>query len=407
MALSPSTACILDPSPPPTRSTKYDCRNDAFSFWKLPGECFEALTPSTAASEVIADLFLNESYLADCERRTPWAMQSYYRVKRLIPNGLRHYLNSAAIRVRAPREFPRWPCESALLDLRGDWLREAFETLGVRDTWHVGFWPEGHKCSIVLTHDVETRKGFERMEAMADLEERYGFRSAWNLPLAQYEIDWNHVAEMRARGFEFGAHGLSHDGRLFRSKRDFMELSPRLERLADEHDLRGFRAPSTLRDPQLIAQMSFDFDSSFADTEPYEPQPGGTCSLFPFHLSKMIELPYTIPQDHTMIHLLRRSPLPLWVLKAKWIASRGGMILTLTHPDYCGRQPELGLYEEFLKHLAEMESAWRALPSEMATWWRQRSQSHLRLQQGRPVISGSAATRAVAQRLSEEQIMVA
>jgi len=243
------------------------------------------------------------------------------------------------------------------------------------------------------------------MEAMAEVEERWGFRSAWNLPLAQYEIDWTRVAKMRARGFEFGAHGLSHDGRLFRSDQDFAELSPRLERLAAEHDLRGFRAPSTLRDPRLIPLMSFDFDSSFADTDPYEPQPGGTCSVFPFHLSKMIELPYTMPQDHTLLHLIRRNPLPLWVLKAKWIASQGGMILTLTHPDYCGQQPKLGIYEELLRHLADLESAWRALPSQVVKWWRERSNSQLRLEQGRPLIKGPAGARAVARHLNAEMVV--
>ena len=172
-------------------------------------------------------------------------MRAYYCVKRLIPQSLRHRLNSAAIRARTPLEFPSWPCESALVELRRDWVRQSLEVHGLTDGWHIGFWPDNARCCIVLTHDVESPKGFERMEAMAEIEEQHGFRSAWNLPLAQYPIDWRRVARLRARGFEFGAHGLSHDGRLFRSHRDFAELAPILERLAAEHDLRGFRAPST------------------------------------------------------------------------------------------------------------------------------------------------------------------
>ena len=405
MALSPSPATLIEPSALPDPPVECAMRNDPFSFWKLPEQWRDPLEPSIANSEVAAELFLSESYLSDQERRAPSAMRAYYHFKRLIPAGLRHRLNSAAIRARSSLEFPHWPCESALLELRRDWLKGALQTLGVDRGWHIGFWPQGFQCCIVLTHDVESRKGFERIGAMADLEERWGFRSAWNLPLAQYEIDWNQVAAMRARGFEFGAHGLCHDGRLFRSLRDFAELSPHLEKLAREHNLRGFRAPSTLRDPRLIAAMDFDFDSSFADTDPYEPQPGGTCSLFPFHLSRMIELPYTTPQDHTLLHLLRRNPLPLWVLKAKWIASAGGMILTLTHPDYCGQQPQLGLYEELLKQLAEMQLAWRALPSQVAEWWRQRAASHLHIERGHPVISGPARARATAQPLTENPLV--
>jgi len=106
---------------------------------------------------------------------------------------------------------------------------------------------EVHECCIVLTHDVESRMGLERMEAMADIEEKYDFRSAWNLPLAQYRIDWSTIDKLRNRGFEIGAHGLRHDGRQFRSRADFELLAPKLEGLAYKHQLRGFRSPSTLR----------------------------------------------------------------------------------------------------------------------------------------------------------------
>jgi peptidoglycan/xylan/chitin deacetylase (PgdA/CDA1 family) len=269
----------------------------------------------------------------------------------------------------------------------------------------VGFWPERNSCCIVLTHDVESPAGFERMEAIAELEDRFGFRSAWNLPLDQYPIDWKRVERLRAQGFEFGAHGLRHDGMLFRSHRHFMELSPRVQSLAREHNMRGFRSPSTLRNARWISEMDFDFDSSFADTDPFEPQPGGSCSIFPYFIGDMIELPYTLPQDHTLINLLRRDPLPTWIEKMNWIAARGGMILTLTHPDYSGAGSSLRAYTELLKRLADLESAWRALPSEVATWWRQRAGLEMHICDGRPLIVGPE-TRAVARCLRREELMM-
>jgi peptidoglycan/xylan/chitin deacetylase (PgdA/CDA1 family) len=243
------------------------------------------------------------------------------------------------------------------------------------------------------------------MERMADLEERYNFRSAWNLPLAQFDIDWNLVERLKRRGFEFGAHGLCHDGRLFRSRANFRKLAPVLARLASLHELKGFRAPSTLRRIEWISQLPFDFDCSFADSDPYEPQSGGTCSLFPFFLGEMVELPYTLPQDHTLIDLLRRKPLPVWEAKAQWIESLGGMILTLIHPDYCGSGRNLDNYEGLLKQLNDLPSAWRALPSEVATWWRQRDQLKLTVEGDFPMIEGLAAERATARRLSEEPLV--
>jgi len=378
--------------------------NDAFSFWQLPNLWRDPLAEMIRGSEQAAEHFLFEQYLGEKNRRPPLTMGAYYRVKHLIPSSVRFRLNSLTIRARPRKAFPNWPCESALMDSRREWLRRALAHIGVNDGWHIGFWPKASRCCIVLTHDIESRAGFDLMEAVADVEEKYGFRSAWNIPLAQYEVDWTHVEKMRARGFEFGAHGLCHDGKLFRSAEDFAALSPTLERIAQAHDLRGFRAPSTLRRAEWIASMRFDYDSSFADTDLWEPQPGGTCSVFPFYLGKMIELPYTLPQDHTMLHILHRDPVQLWIIKSRWICSLGGMILALTHPDYIGKGRRLSEYEELLKHLATLEQAWRALPSQVASWWRQRSALKLFVENDSARIVGPNSGDATAVRLSEEPL---
>jgi peptidoglycan/xylan/chitin deacetylase (PgdA/CDA1 family) len=378
-----------------------DYRNDAFSFWKLPENYRAQLEQSTEASEPLIRRYLFEEYMSPYKRMPSSTVMTYYRVKKFIPLTVRHWINYAAVRTRLRDVFPNWPCETALVDLWHHWLRTSLEVIGQQDPWHIAFWPDGKRCCISLTHDVESTTGFARMERMADLEERYGFKSSWNLPLAQYPIDWKAVERLRARGFEFGAHGLAHDGRMFRSRHDFEVCKMLVERLAGEHELRGFRGPSTLRNAEWIGTMSFEYDSSFSDTDPYEPQPGGTCSLFPFFLSEMVELPYTLPQDHTLIHLVRRNPVSTWTTKAHWIRSLGGMILPLTHPDYSGDDENLPAYEELLKVLSDFD-AWRALPREVARWWRERAQMKLTIKEGKPFIEGLAGKRAVARRVSEE-----
>jgi hypothetical protein len=191
-------------------------------------------------------------------------------------------LNSAAVRIRGKREFPRWPCESALINYWRDWLKLSLQRLNASDAWHIGLWPDGMKSCIVLTHDVEGPIGMSRMERNGGSRGALQFSLRLEPALAQYAIDWNLVNRLRWRGFEFGAHGLSHDGRLFRSESDFSELAPILEKLARIHGMNGSRAPSTLRRVEWISRLSFDFDCSFSDSDPYEPQPGGTCSVFPF-----------------------------------------------------------------------------------------------------------------------------
>lgn len=381
-----------------------DFANDVFGFWKLPEAWRAPLESHNFQSERDAEHFLLEKYRPEELRRPPSGLQVYYPLKRWLPAGVRHYLHSLLVRMRERPTFPHWPYETSMLRLTTHWLEAGLMKMQSRDGWHIGFWPDNYECCIVLTHDVEGTAGFERIEAMAELEDKYGFRSAWNLPLDQYPIDWQRLEKLKKLGFEVGAHGLSHDGRLFRSIEDFQVLAPKLEALARDHDLRGFRSPSTLRRIEWLQQLDFDFDSSFADTDPYEPQPGGCCSLFPFFLGDMVELPYTLPQDHTLVHLLRREALPVWAAKARWIASVGGMILTLVHPDYYGRQPYLAEYEELLKQLRDTEGAWRALPSEVASWWKRRARMTLEVQSGKPRIAGSSTEGAAARRLSTERL---
>ncbi len=378
--------------------------NDAFGFWKLPENWRGPLSADTRGSEAAVEHYLLERYRPEEMRRPPSRMQLYYPIKRLVPEAVRHYLHSVLARARPMPSFPAWPHEPVLLRLMTEWLEAGMAKLQCDDGWHIGFWPDNHECCVVLTHDVEGPVGLDRMEAMAELEDKYGFRSAWNLPLAQYPIDWSKIENFQKLGFEIGAHGLSHDGRFFRSLEDFRLLAPLLETLAREHGLRGFRSPSTLRRLEWLRQLDFDFDSSLSDTDPYEPQPGGCCSLFPFFLGKMVELPYTLPQDHTFIHLLRREALPIWAAKARWVASVGGMVLTLVHPDYYGCRPYLSEYEELLKQLRDIEGAWKALPSQVAAWWRRRASMNLAVRSGKPTVSGPDTSGGVARRLSSERL---
>lgn len=381
------------------------CSNDAFTFWKLPEECRQKLGSAIEESRAATEWFLLEQYRPSEADRPHRARRAYYALKPLLPFRLRQTVRSLTVRMSTRPPFPAWPCETALLKLWLEWLENALTVLGKSDLRHIGFWPDGRNCCVVLTHDVEGPLGLKRMEAMADIEEKFGFRSAWNIPLDQYPVDWHVVERLRARSFEFGAHGLRHDGHLFRSHGDFSKLAPKLTTLAREHQMRGFRAPSTLRQLDWLCTLDFDFDSTMADSDPFEPQPGGTCSIFPFFLKHgMVELPYTLPQDHTLINLLRRDPLPIWISKAEWIAERGGMILTLIHPDYFGDTENLSKYEELLRRLNDLEYAWRAVPSEVAAWWRKRCACRL-VEEADGTLSNGIDDRMVAKRLSTEAMI--
>jgi peptidoglycan/xylan/chitin deacetylase (PgdA/CDA1 family) len=244
---------------------------------------------------------------------------------------------------------------------------------GEREADFRWFWPSSYTAAMILTHDVETREGLPLAVELADLEEAHGFRSSFNLG-AWYDVDPGIVRELTGRGFEIGMHGLRHDRSLFSSRAAFDAQRPELAALAARLRAEGFRSPSTYRVFDWIGELPFSYDGSIPHSDPFEPQPGGCCSLWPFFIGDVVELPYTLPQDYTLFTLLgHRSP-ALWLELADQIVHDHGLIHTVTHPDpgYLGDPGNRDRYREFLIALSEREEIWKPLPRDLAAWWRLR-----------------------------------
>jgi hypothetical protein len=141
-----------------------------------------------------------------------------------------------------------------------------------------------------------------------------------------------------------------------------------------------------------MPELGFDYDSSYSDTAPFEPQPGGCCSLLPFFNEEMVELPVTMAQDHTLFVILGEADEALWRTKAEIVRGLDGMALMLTHPDYA-TPARLAAYRRLLEDYRGDETAWRALPREVSAWWRARAASRLEPSQEGWRIVGPAAER--------------
>jgi hypothetical protein len=89
--------------------------------------------------------------------------------------------------------------------------------------------------------------------------------------------------------------------------------------------------------------------------------------------------------------ILREPDERVWLEKARALRSRSGLALSLTHPDYVFDEPLLGRYRRFLGEFAHDETAWRALPREVAAWWRARAESRPVLDRGSWRAEGPAA----------------
>jgi hypothetical protein len=257
----------------------------------------------------------------------------------------------------------------------------------------LAFWPDGHRFCFVITHDVEWDTGLRRAPAIMELEKALGFTSSWNLVPERYPIDWSIVDGLKAHGCEIGLHGLKHDGRLFESLSLFTKRCEKIHAYARTWDAAGFRSPSTLREARWMSTMDFEYDSSFPDTDPYEPQPGGCCSVWPYFLGSMVELPMTLAQDHTLFEILGQKDISHWREKVGWIAEHGGVAVVNVHPDYMLTHDRLQLYEDFLRFMKTVPGMWHPLPREAARWWKERNLSAVRRGADGWHIEGPAAAR--------------
>lgn len=274
------------------------------------------------------------------------------------------------------------------------WKRELYKNL-----WPIDYkaakppegwsgWPAGKQFALVLHHDVDTAEGHEKCHHLIELEEKMGFRSSFNFVPERYNVSSDLRRYLVEKGFEVGVHGLKHDGKLFLSKKGFQTQAVRIRHYLKEWKSIGFVSPSTHRNLDWIIELKVKHDTSSFDVDPFEPQPDGMGTIFPFWVQNgsknkgFVELPYTLPQDFTLFVLMKERNIDIWKKKLDWIVDKGGMALLITHPDYmnCNRgrctieEYPMEYYKEFLDYTKSKYEGkyWHALPREMARFWKQK-----------------------------------
>lgn len=365
--------------------------NAPWTFWKLVGDQVVrgdrlgegqrvldyleglALPDGEVSPQEIDSAILGEAQFGPGHWRLSRAKRLYYDVRAVLPAKARAILRQLLVAGRRNESPLHWPIEERYVLYQFEMVRHLLSNRGLDSARYLHFWPDGKRLAFVLTHDVETKHGQQFVREVAGLEESLGFRSSFNFVPELYPVDTGLLHELRGRGFEVGVHGLKHDGRLFSSRATFEKRAHRINRYLDEWGAVGFRSPMTHRNPEWMQSLEIEYDSSFFDTDPFEPIPGGTMSIWPFMMGRFVELPYTLVQDHTLLITLGETTPRLWLDKVEFIRRYSGMALSLTHPDYLREPKRLAVYGQFLRAMREQNDYWHALPREVARWWRARA----------------------------------
>ena len=245
----------------------------------------------------------------------------------------------------------------------------------------IWFWPDGIPSCAIMTHDVESAAGYGFCAELMNLDDQFSVKSSFQIvPESRYDVHEGFLDSFRARGFEINVHDLNHDGALFQGKDEFVRRAGEINRYAKRFEAQGFRSGALYRNLQWYDSFDFSYDMSVPNVAHLDPQRGGCCTVMPYFVGKILELPLTTIQDYSLFHILRTYSIDLWKQQIALITKRNGLLSFITHPDYLIDKRAQAVYVALLSHLVQLQGQgklWLTLPKEVNRWWRNRHEMRL------------------------------
>jgi len=305
----------------------------------------------------------------------------YYLIRKYLPFRIRRQLQRIYFHDWKQMPFPVWPVDLTVDTLHEELLRLTMEVSGVKKLPFIWFWPEGAPNCLIMTHDVETSVGRDFTFNLMDLDDSYGFKASYQIiPEKRYQVPDGYISRIRSRGCEFNIHDLNHDGQLYSERAEFARRAVGINGYAHQYESQGFRAGAMYRRQDWYDVFEFSYDMSVPNVAHLEPLRGGCCTVMPYFIGKILELPLTTAQDYTLFHILNDYSIDLWKQQLAQIKRKNGLMSFLTHPDYLVERRARDVYESLLEYLRQTvtnERLWATLPGEVDRWWRARSQMKL------------------------------
>jgi len=350
----------------------------------------------------IVDNFRLERYVTEAQRPDSaghTVLQTlYYSLRRFMPAALRRTLQRSYFKDFKSLPFPQWPVDDSVDRILQRLCALALKSQDVTRLPFIWFWPNGAPSCAVVTHDVETTVGRDRCAWLMDVDESYGIKSSFQIvPEERYTLSSAFLDSVRTRGFEVNLHDLNHDGRLFSDRDDFRRRAQRINEHARQLGARGFRSGQLYRQPSWYDALQVSYDMSIPNAAHLEVQRGGCCTVMPYFIGDIVELPLTTTQDYSLFHVLRDFSDELWADQIAQLRARNGLMTFIAHPDYLEGNRAVETYRALLTRLARLRDAgecWVALPGAVERWWRQRSRLSLVRDGARWRIEGDGADRA-------------
>jgi len=350
-------------------------------------------------SEIIENARLERYSNSSTIKLQAYLKKVYYVVRPFMNVAVRSVIQRFRARGWEKAVFPRWPVDTTVEDLCEKLLLLSMTSKNVKEVPFIWFWPNGASSCICMTHDVETESGRAFCCALMDLNDSFGVKSSFQvIPEERYEVTPEFLQSIRSRGFEVAVHDLNHDGRLYDQHEKFLRRAQKINQYAAQWQAGGFRAGALYRNPDWFDSLNFSYEMSTPNVGHLDPQSGGCCTVMPYFIGDMLEIPVTMIQDYMLFHLFNQRSIDQWKTQSELILKRNGMMTFIVHPDYILEEETRSVYSALLAYLRELKrssGAWIALPREIDNWWRARSKMQLVRNGESWRIEGEGAERAI------------
>jgi hypothetical protein len=324
--------------------------------------------------------------------------RAYYLLRPFLSVSVRKHLQRFRLNDWKRIPFPSWPVDCTVERVFEGLMRLSLDAHGVDRIPFVWFWPDGHHSCATMTHDVETSRGRDFCEQLMDLDDSHGVKAAFQVvPEERYTVTLKYLESMINRGFEVNIHGLNHRGDLFSDREEFLRQARRINMHGRAYGAKGFRSPVLYRNAAWFDALDFEYDMSVPNVAHLDPQRGGCCSVMPFFIGKLLELPVTTTQDYTLFHILNQYSTEVWERQLAIIGENHGVASFIVHPDYVIESRARRTYTKLLERLSDLRTrarVWLALPGEINRWWRDRSQMTLEKRGSQWEVDGPGKERA-------------
>ncbi len=303
---------------------------------------------------------------------------AYYTVRPLLTVSVRKHLQRVHLKGWDQISFPKWPVDRTVNELFELLMVYELRAQAVDRIPFIWFWPEGAPSAAIMTHDVETTEGRDFCGTMMDIDDAYGIKSSFQVvPEKRYEVPQDYLDSITRRGFEVAVQDLNHDGRLYKDREQFLERVAKINAYRRQWGAEGFRAGVLYRREEWFQDLDFSYDMSVPNVAHLDPQRGGCCTVMPYFIDNLLELPVTTIQDYSLFHILQDYKIDIWKTQIELIMEKHGLLSFIVHPDYVITAPERKVYEELLSYLSGLRKdrgVWIATPGEVNRWWRQRAE---------------------------------